>query len=537
MISLNSFLDILREYKKTGNNEIFSKYSSLFGVYSERDNNRFMIRYKFTGGIILPSELMGIAEVLRDLEYKTIHFTTRQDIQFHHLTIDELESVMIKCNERGLISLASGGPTTRNIQISPLAGVDINEDYNVTEYVLEASKYILNEDPSYTLPKKYKVSISNNFNDTVNATVSDLGFIATVKNNIKGFKVYGGGGMGIMPSPGIELCEFDSSENITYHILAMRNIFDQYGERKIKAKARVRHILQRLSEDEFIRIYTSEVKRLKKEKDLVISIKGEEKIYESKPLLSLREYPLIKFAKYRNIITKQKQKGYYSLYVHPYLGDMDINHLTKIINTIEKLNYSITLRLTNTQGFYIRDIKEQDVEKMINAIEYNPQRVFTSVSCTGSSTCKKGILHSKEMLSYLLENLKKEKHSIINNIPKIQISGCPNSCGQHQIGSLGFCGRIRRKKLGAMPYYGVFINGKLSENTSLAYEIGELPGRKILEFLKEVGNLKYQSKVRSFEAFFKEKEEDIKNIINRLSNIDEDDEGLYSDFNNSVNNF
>ncbi|MEG0005869.1 MAG: nitrite/sulfite reductase [Clostridium sp.] len=530
MIGIEEFYNILDDYTLNDNKEEFTKYASSLGVYSERAEGKFMIRYKFTGGIVLPSELRGIANILDKIEYDSIHFTTRQDIQFHHLSADELKFVMDKCEKLNITSLGSGGPTTRNIQISPLSGVDVDEKYDITDYVLKGSEYLLEVDPVYTLPKKYKISFSNTYEDTVNATVSDLGFIAAIKDGEKGFVVYGGGGMGMMPSVAIKLYDFDKAENITYHMLAMRNIFNEHGERKIKAKARVRHILQRLGEDEFRRIYIKEVNSLKKELNLKLNITENKKQYELKPLTAKREYPLIKFSKFRSIIYKQKQSGYYSLYIHPYLGDMSRESLTRLLDVVELLDYRVSIRLTNTQGFYIRDIKEYDVGKFIHAIDYYPQKVFSSVACTGSTTCKKGILHSKEMLNSILNNLQSERHTTLINIPKMHISGCPNSCGQHQIGVLGLCGRLRKKKLGPMPYYGIFINGKLSKNTSLGYEIGELPGKKIIDFLREVSFLKRESKIKEFEVFFKEKEEDIKNIITTLGDIDEEDGNLYLDY-------
>lgn len=532
MFEINEIIDLIDKDLKDNKNEEFKRYSSLMGIYKERKNNKYMIRYRFTGGIIKPSELRGIANVLKELSYKKIHFTTRQDIQFHHLTGEELKKVVFLCNNIGISSLATGGPAIRNIQLSPLTGVIKDEDYDISPYVLKASKYFLEENTLYTLPKKYKVSISNNQEDTVNAKISDLGIITKVKNGIRGFEVYGAGGLGNSPNVGILLCDFDTSENLIYHILAMRNIFDKYGNREIKAKARVRHILKKVGEVEFKKLYEEEVTNLKKSENLKIVLEDgsyAEVEYEKSYEVGYDVHPLIKFGRYRNLIVKQKQRGYYSVYIHPNLGDISYEYISKITEVISLLGYDVSLRLTNTQGIYIRDIKAPDVERFLRMLpDIYTDDIFSSVSCTGASTCKLGILKSKNLLSDIIETFREEKKSIRRALPRIYISGCPNSCGQHLKGQIGLCGRVKNDKLGLVPYYGIFVDGDLKK-PSLAYELGEVPARNIVEFLVELAKLKHVSKIRNFNVFLKEKEDFIKNLINKFSKCDSYNEDFYID--------
>ncbi|KMT23326.1 nitrite/sulfite reductase [Clostridium cylindrosporum] len=536
MFTVNEFIDIFEKSLSGEDVDSFKKYSSLMGIYTERNDGRYMIRYRFNGGVIKPTELEGIANVLKELEFNKIHFTTRQDLQFHRLTAEELKKVLSLCEGVGISSRGTGGPSTRNIQISPLSGVVKDEDYDITPYVLKATNYVLNDDPIYTLPKKYKVSVSNNFKDTVNATISDLGIITKKKSGKKGFKVYGAGGLGNSPNVSILLCEFDEAENILYHILAMRKIFDEHGDREVRAKARIRHILKRLGEEEFRNLYISELEEFKKDPSLKIVLSKEdeeaiEKSYEKYYETGYDAHPLIKFGRYRNIITKQKQRGYYSLYIHPHGGDMSYDEIVKILDVIKGLDYEVSLRLTNTQGFYVRDIKSNDVEKFLNALpSTETEDIFTSVSCTGAGTCKLGILKSKNLLHEIVRVFKDEKKSIRKSLPRVYISGCPNSCGQHLKGEIGLCGRAKKAAKGLVPYFGIFVNGNLSENPSLGYEIGAIPARNIPSFFVELAGLKLDSKIKGFKEFYEENKSGVESLIEKYSQFDEENDEFYTEF-------
>ncbi|WP_243156219.1 nitrite/sulfite reductase [Clostridium sp. C2-6-12] len=249
-----------------GKIEDFKSFTSIMGIYKERLTETYMVRARIPGGCTTLEQLKEINEIAKKYEGIQIRFTTRQDIQFHSVKIEDLGEILDDLIKAGLTTKAAGGDGVRNVACSPLSGVAVDEVFDVTPYMKAVANYMLEDPKNLKLPRKYKIAFSNSLEDTVNATITDIGFIAKIVNGKRGFEVYGAGGLGGGPRVGIKLEDFIDHKDPLYYIQAMKQIFEREGDRENRHKARLRFVLQRLGEEAFREMFKAELDKVRTEK-------------------------------------------------------------------------------------------------------------------------------------------------------------------------------------------------------------------------------------------------------------------------------
>ena len=505
------------------------------GVYKQRVKGTYMVRLRATGGVIELNQLKAVSEAAKEHGHRRIHFTTRQDIQFQALPMNRIYNIMKDVIKVGITTKGACGDTVRNIGCSPLSGVASDEIFDVTPYVNAVINHLMKDPTALKLPRKYKIAFSNNEQDTGNATMADLGFVAKINNGVKGFEVYGGGGFGGKPRMSLKLADFIEDKDVLYYAQAMKEVFENEGDRTNRHKARIRYIVYRIGEQRFLELFNLQIEKVKKEINLDLKI--EEEVVERELIQTAEEVQkTIKANKqYKNILFAQKQLGYYSVYVHPQGGNLEAEDLDKIIVFLDGLGYQVSIRLTTTQGFFARDLKEKDAKELINIVSdissiYN---IDNSVSCIGRATCSLGICLSQNILAAIRDIFKDADVKVKSAVPKIFISGCTNSCGQHQQGMIGLSGRVKRTEDGLIPTYSVSFGGKLGAGTAKIGEIyGDIAAKKVPRFVLELAGLKLASGYEDFEEFLENKSDEIRELITKYSRLESLSEkpDLYYDF-------
>ncbi|HEY3423918.1 MAG TPA: nitrite/sulfite reductase [Negativicutes bacterium] len=513
--SVRDFKNKLQQYNE-GKLENLKSFSSIMGIYKEGPKDTYMVRPRIAGGVTTLNQLKAISKIAEKHGIK-IRFTTRQDIQFHSVNVEELGNVLDDLLNCGLITRGAGGDGVRNIACSPLSGVAQDEIFDVTPYVKEVTNFMMIDSNNLNLPRKYKIAFSNSLEDTANATLTDIGFIAKIVNGKRGFEVYGGGGLGGSAKLALKLEDFIADTEALYYIQAMKQVFAREGDRTNRHKARLRFVVQRLGEEEFIKMFRNELEQVKKSgQDLSLHIdSAEEKLQNT---TGNNKFPWEK--KYNKVILPQKQAGYYSLYIHPRKATIDIKDLDEVLDFLTNLDYETSLRLTLTQGFFVRDLKEKDVQNLLK-ITSKFSSVFNienSVACVGPTVCNFGVNNSQELLNSILETFKDTSDDIKAALPRVLMSGCHNSCAQHQKGLIGFTGRKSRTENGVIPTYAISFNGKVGPGVAKFGDVyGEIPAEKIADFLLDLANLKINSGVTCFVEFIEGKEEEVRNLVAHYS--------------------
>ncbi len=447
------------------------------GVYEQREKGTFMLRVRIPAGVCEVKWLRSIYEIGKEVGVERFHLTSRQDIQYHGLTLAQTIKVKEALLKEGLVTKGGGGNSPRNIACSPLSGVDSKDIFDVTPYALASCDFIMDIIDSFHLPRKYKIAFASSEEDTANVTVTDLGFMAIEKEGRKYFKVFVGGGLGRNPKPGIVFEEQLEVQEILYVIQGLKELFEDYGDYENRNKARIRYIVERLGEEIFkvkLHEYIDKVKARGINEPIINEI-----VYNKKGVKrNIRNERLI----------NQKQEGLYGVYVHPFGGYLSLEELGQVVEIAEGIG-DIKIRLTMNQGFYMLNLNGEEAEKVLTQTEMLGLTGIMSklVACTGANTCQIGLGESEKLAESIKKWFDKVPREVQDWLPAIHISGCQSSCSAHQIATLGFCGGKKRINDEIKTVFTLFINGRKGQaGAELGEAVGELLIENIPEFLEEL---------------------------------------------------
>ncbi|HCL57138.1 MAG TPA: sulfite reductase subunit beta (hemoprotein) [Spirochaetia bacterium] len=477
-----------------------------FGIYEQRKTGTYMVRIRCAAGFITPFQLKKTAELSKEFGKNTLHLTTRQEIQIHDVDLKDIVFILRELKKTGLSSRGGGGNTVRNITASPESGIDPEEVFDVAPYAYSLTTRFLAEEDSWKLPRKYKIAFSHNEKDTSFASVTDLGFIAEIKDGQKGFQTYIAGGMGAKSEPGNRIYDFLPEKDVYYISRALKNIFNQYGNRKNRSKARIRFLYEKLGEKEFKRLLEDEMEKLKKtEMPLKISFDPSIEIKRER-INNPQKYDVNSFEIWKKRFVKKQNNSLYSIVVPVFLGDISNQ---KVLELSDLLSYfgEDTIRLTHNQNILLRNIPEESLSEVFSFLDEKiedsrlPSFYGNIVSCAGASTCQLGICFSQDAARAVRKKLLKINLDLepVKDI-RFHISGCPNSCGQHLIGDIGFIGGAARKGEKVYPSYKIVLGAFLGEGRTRFGKIyGEVSARDLPRFVSDF-----------FSCFIQEKKENEK---------------------------
>ncbi len=482
----------------------FKGISGGMGVYAHRSGKEFAIRFRIPSGVASIEDLKLIYSFAKRYKLENIHITTRQAIQLHGITIDEACDAMEKGIKKGLYSRGSGGNFPRNVAMSPLSGVDAEEAFDVSPYTLAVGQYFLNKVHTYKLPRKLKVAFSSSERDASHVTAVDLGFLAVKENGKEYFKAYLGGGIGRNSKLSALRDELINPEDVLYHVEAMTKLFINEGDYKNKGRARIRYIMERMGEEQFRNCYNSYLKKIIDGENL--KIKVERKVYNKIGIKTSA----------RNLrLFSQKQKGLYSVYVHPTGGIIKLEHLKLIMDKSETME-DIEIRLTMTEGLYIRNLNGKEAEIFLELTEGmgGNTALECSIACIGVPTCQMGILESQRTLRNILSYFKANNFTE-DILPQVHISGCPNSCAVHEIGTIGFCGKNKKVEEKILNVFELHFGGDLGiGKTKLAKNYGDIKEEEVPKFLFELASAA-QNCNKDFTSWLEQNEDECCKIIDK----------------------
>ena len=514
---IKDFKDNVENYIRKGETEFpFKPFGAMMGVYMERSGVSFMVRPRSPGGMINLEQLKMVSKTANKYSKRQIRFTTRQDIQFHKVQVEDTVKIIDELKKVNMYSVGTGGNTVRNVACSPLSGLEKDEAFDVSPFAIEATNFIVKDEHSVKMPRKLKLSFSNSKKDTGNASFADLGFIAAEKDGKKGFEVFIGGGYGGGSRVSLKLEDFIEPSDVIYYIDAIKDFFYNEGDRENKAKARLRHLVKKFGEDVFKEKYYQYLEE-SKEKDLKLDVEKLKTKYSQEENTTIGNK--INFS--NKLIESTKYDGIYAVYIHPRRATLKTVDLNKIIKFIDRLEYKVTLRLTPTQGFLVRGLSGSDSEKLLEIISEftSPYDIDNSLVCVGADTCRTGIGSSQKLFQSILLKFKDAPDDIKNQIPKLYISGCPSSCGQHLRGEIGFSGKLKKINGETVSAYAIFFGGSVGENAKLGIRYGDIFAKKIPAFLYELAVLKKNSEYSDFEDFFEEKKEQVIDLIKKYGEV------------------
>lgn len=463
------------------------------GIYEQRKNNTFMIRVRCAAGMFTPFQLKEVALLAQKEGTEPIHITTRQELQLHNVQLEQASVILERLYELGLSSRGGGGNTVRNIMASEDAGISTEEVFDVTPYTLALTNTLIAEADSWSLPRKYKIALAGNDSDNANATFSDLGLIATIRSGEKGFKVYIGGGLGSKPTAGFKLLDFVPATDLLYVGEALKILFSEHGNRRNRHKARIRYIFYKLGEERVFELFHEIFNRLKTEGNYELSLPEVPKALNKGLIINFNPEKQL-FGKWlKRYVKAQKQSGFYSVEVPFEHGMVSSETLVRLADFLAPLGDDV-IRFTMRQNILLRNIPGQLLNSLYQelkdlGVEVDLPRILNSlVSCAGADTCRLGICLARGASSAIKRALSGISEIQLDELSDIQVnlSGCPNSCGQHNLSNLGFYGKASRIDR-LYPAYYVVAGGRTGDNKAcLASKYGEISARDLPQFTAQL---------------------------------------------------
>jgi len=468
--------------------EAFRKFRLTRGVYGQRQPGVQMIRIKLPYGRITADQLVRIADTSDKFATGNLHATTRQDIQLHFVKLSDSPQLWADLEDAGITLKEACGNTIRNVTASSVAGIDPDEPFDVTPITHSIFTYFLRNPINQDMGRKFKIAVSSSEKDSALAFIHDVGLIAKMGTNkagepVKGFKVLIGGGLGAQPFSAQTAFEFLEEKDVIPFIEALLRVFDRYGERVRRHKARMKFLLNDLGLEGMMAKVEEERTAVKNKvftipEDLFGTNEMESINHAPRPSLSEEEIlkiasesinDLTEFTKWLKTNTfEQKQKGWYAVQLRVLLGDMSSDTARSLANIVRQYAAD-DIRVTVNQGYILRFIKGEDLVAIYHELAklglVNPgfDSTMDITTCPGTDTCNLAI-SSSYGITRVLEDVMKDEfpEMIYNQDIKIKISGCMNGCGQHNASNIGFHGSsIKNGKL-VLPALQVLLGGGFS---------------------------------------------------------------------------
>lgn len=439
------------------------------GIYEQRRDGTYMVRVRIPGGALDAAQLRALAALGQRFGNGTLHATTRQDLQFHEVPIAEAPQLLRGLLAAGLTSKGGGGNTVRNVAACPYAGVCPQELFDVTPYAQAVTEYLITLPGSFNLPRKYKIAFSGCAVDCALAGVNDLGFVAQVRDGRPGFRVFVGGGLGAESRVADLLAEWVPASEVIRFAEAVRRLFDRHGDRRNRRAARLRFVLKKIGIGEFHKLFEAEL--LKVIADGVPDVP----VY---PVDSGAEISAIRTPQQQEVVRHglrvfpQKQPGFVAVPVHLPVGEISWQDLQKLGDLAARFSSEQEVRAAQTQGLLLRFVREADVSelaKVLPAVWTAPHPLNAFITCTGAATCRLGLCLSRNLAHAAAEALAQSQIAPdVFQTLDIRVSGCPNACGQHPVGTIGLFGQALRVGTRLVPAYRVLLGARLgAERTRL----------------------------------------------------------------------
>ena len=468
------------------------------GVYGQRQEGVQMIRIKLPFGKVTSEQLLRISKVSDEYSTGRLHITTRQDIQIHYVSLDRTPHLWADLEKDDITLREACGNTVRNITASENAGIDKEESFDVSPYAHAMFQFFLRNPVCQEMGRKFKMSFSSSNKDTALSYLHDLGFIPKIVNGERGFKVMLGGGLGSQPHHAELLSEFIPVNQIIPTTEGVLRIFDRFGERAKRLKARMKFLIKDIGRDEFLQLVEDEKKALSYQTVEIDTTDFDAPIAEPllvAPKVVIEDVAAFEAWKKSNVI-QQKQAGYVAIGIKIVLGDFYTDKARLLAELIK--NYAANeLRFSLRQDILIRNVKEenlaffyQELAKLdFVALGYNTISDITA--CPGTDTCNLGIASSTGIAVELERVLNAEYPQYANNQEiTIKISGCMNACGQHNMAEIGFQGMsINSGKLVAPALQVLLGGGNLGNGTGrFSDKVIKIPSRRGPDALRFILN-------------------------------------------------
>jgi len=543
--------------------DVFKRFRLKQGVYGQRQPDVQMVRIKVPLGDLTSAQLRAISRLSEQYSTGVCHVTTRQDIQLHFVKLDRVAPLLRELADVGLTTREACGNTVRNVTMCPLAGICPDEVFDVTPYAMAAAQFFLRNPICEDLPRKFKIAFAGCAHDRAMTAIHDIGVMAVGLGHggiadrkaelfghssstrpptddaanggvAAGFRITVGGGLGPSPRRPYLLEEWIPPSDLLPTCEAVIRVFSRFGNRKNRSTARIKFLLEKIGFEPFYRLYREEVERVRQGRTPVLpeplrsipprihgvslTLNSEGSSAQATP----QQGAASDFDRWRrqNVIA-QRQPGLFAVQIRLVVGDIPASSLAVMADLADRFAHG-RLRATQHQNLLFCNVAGSALPALHAALaerqlaRFGAEELADVIACPGTDTCGLGITASKELGRILTERLQAqgELDPEIRKIA-IKISGCPNSCAQHHVATIGFHGLADKFDGRLLPAYQLHLGGRITpqgvqfgqlfplkfpakrvpevvHQLLALYKAERQPGESFLEYVDRTGKAKFQ---------------------------------------------
>lgn len=466
----------------------FRRRRVVMGIYPIRGGpDRYLLRVRVPLGRVSPRHLRALAETAdRFASGGGVHLTTRQDIHIYGVEMRRLSGALSFLAEAGLTTREACGDTVRNTVVCPLAGISLDEVFDVTPYAQALGARLLRHPLGQRLPRKFKIAFEGcSGADHVGLPFQDVGVRAVVSpEGLPGFRIHVAGGLGALPQAGFPLEPFTPVSRLWPTVEALLRIFERMGDRTNRGRARLKFVVGRLGSDPFRRLLFDERKTVESPDPAGGRALPEPVLTEWTDPRGHDGLPAWPGA------MRQRQADRLAFPVRIPLGDLSSERLRSFAELTERVGAGV--RITTAQGILLVDIPESEADRVAASLRdggFQPPSAVSLVRCAGTDTCTVGVTRVRGLAALLEEKIASLETATRRRRPvTIKISGCTNGCSHHRICDIGLQGAARNVNGRLAPHYMLHLGGGAGGDGTAFFgtAIGRVAARRVPEAVERL---------------------------------------------------
>ncbi len=450
-----------------------------------------MLRVAIPYGLLSARQLRALAYIARQWDHGYGHFSTRQNIQFNWPKLEDVPDILAHLATVQMHAIQTSGNCVRNTTTDHFAGVASDEIVDPLVWCELIRQWSTFHPEFAYLPRKFKIAVSGAENDRAAVQVHDIGLQA-VRNELgeTGFRVLVGGGLGRTPIIGVTLCEFLPWPHLLNYLDAILRVYNRYGRRDNKYKARIKILVKELTPEVFRAQVDAEWAHLK---DGAATLTAEEVArvtgrftrpqYQTLDALSVRYTQALAkdrgFGNWaRRNVHAHQVPGYAAVTlslkktgVPP--GDATADQMDAVADLAERYSFG-ELRVSHEQNLILADVRQSELHalwqeaKVLGLATPNIGLITNIIACPGGDFCSLANAKSIPVAEAIQRRFDDLDYQHDIGELDLNISGCMNSCGHHHVGHIGILGV---DKQGA-EFYQISIGGAQGNDASLGKVLG-----------------------------------------------------------------
>jgi sulfite reductase (ferredoxin) len=469
--------DEVRAFARQGRQSVTPDWASTYfkwwGIYTQGDgagatggkggegvvSDYFMMRIAIPNGVLSAHQLHTIGGLTRKYARNLADITVRQSIQLHWLTIESLPEIVEALNAVGLSPQSACGDVVRNVTGCPLAGIAADELIDASPLAAELAQLLMGNSEFFNLPRKFKISVTGCPSWCSHPEINDVALTATKLNGQVGYSLRVGGGLSKEPHIAVRLDAFVLPEQAVAVVRAVAEIFrDQQGLRENRDRARMKYLF--LKEGWTAESFLAELQSR-------LSFKLLPAAPETVPDEILRDHVGIH---------PQRQAGLSSVGASVLRGRLTGEQLEAAAELAERFGAS-GLRTTIAQNLIFVGIPNDKAAELVRELGKIGLQVDGStfwrgtVACTGTEFCKLAITETKGFARWLVDELEERLPQFDQQL-RLNVTGCPNSCGQHWIADIGIEGKKIKHDGKLTDAYYFCLGGAVGQHAGIARPVG-----------------------------------------------------------------